>query len=73
MTVTERDRERMLEYVDVMSPGCSAGSAMLDDKLTRTVIEDVTGGAVDLLHGRDVRILCLNTRGERLSLPGLEG
>ncbi len=70
-TVSETDRKRFLEYLDLICTAPNSGEFVLDDTLCHTTLDDIYDGQIDIYHGQTVNILCLSEKRELIPLPGL--
>ncbi len=68
--VKEDEREKMLQSARAFS-NADVIDYLSDENLHRTVIDDLFG-SIEVLHGQEIHVLCLNSNREILPLPALE-
>ncbi len=76
--VSEEERRRMLEdgSIDLRAyQGAKdeLGPPFEDEGLTRTTFESINGSQLTVLHGREVRLLCLDDEGRAGQIPCGDG
>jgi hypothetical protein len=69
--LSKDERQDAFEAISSIGNAKKAGEHFLDETLHQTVFTDIVDGKIEVLHGIEVRFLCMSREGEVFSFPDL--